>query len=99
VQRTVLLDGSAIQSAFASTNSLGAQQIDFTLTPKGKKQFAKATRENIGRRLAIIIDGKVVSAPVIRAEIPGGKGIISGSFTGQEATNIAAMISKSTKLR
>ena len=98
VQKKVLLDQSAIQSASVSTNSFVGQPIniviDFTLTPKGKKQFAKVTRKNVGRRLAIIIDGKVISAPVIQSEIPGGKGQISGNFTAQEASRLAAMLSK-----
>ena len=98
VQKKVLLDQSAIQSASVSTNSFIGRPIDividFTLTPKGKKQFAKVTRENIGRRLAIIIDGKVISAPNIRSEILTGHGQISGNFTGQEATRLAAILGK-----
>ena len=101
VQKKVLLDQSAIQSASVSTNSFIGQPIDividFTLTPEGKKQFAKVTRENIGRRLAIIIDGKVISAPNIRSEIPNGHGQISGNFTVQEATRLAAILSKPAK--
>jgi RNA polymerase sigma factor (sigma-70 family) len=94
VQKKVLLDQSAIESASVSTNWVGGRQIGFTLTPTGKEQFAKITRENMGRRLAIIIDGKVISAPVIQSEIRGGKGNISGNFTEQEANRLAASISK-----
>lgn len=97
VQKRVLLDQSAIQSTLVSTNPFGGRQIDFVLTPKGREQFAKVTRENIGRRLAIVIDGKVITAPVIRAEISGGRGVISGSFTEAEAKALAARISKAAK--
>jgi RNA polymerase sigma factor (sigma-70 family) len=98
VQKKVLLDQSAIASASVSTNfQIGMAPypvVVFTLTPKGKKAFAKLTRENIDRRLAILIDGKVISAPVIRTEIPGGTGQITGYFTEREATDLAARISK-----
>ncbi len=93
VQKKALLDHSAIESASVATNGHGGQQIDFTLTKIGQEQFAKLTRENIGRRLAIIVDGKVVSAPVIRSEISSGRGQITGTFTADEARNIATAIS------
>ena len=101
VQKKVLLDQSAIASASVSTNSFIGRPIDividFTLTPKGKKQFAKVTRKNIGRRLAIVIDGRVISAPVIQSEILTGQGQISGNFTMQEATRLAAILNQSAK--
>jgi len=101
VQKKVLLDQSAIASASVSTNSFIGQPIDividFTLTPKGKEQFAKVTRENIGRRLAIVIDGRIISAPVIQSEILNGQGQISGNFTLQEATRLAAILNQPAK--
>ena len=101
VQKKVLLDQSAIASASIRTNSFIGRPIDividFTLTPKGKKQFAKVTRKNIGRRLAIVIDGRVISAPVIQSEILTGQGQISGNFTMQEATRLAAILNQSAK--
>jgi RNA polymerase sigma factor (sigma-70 family) len=101
VQKKVLLDQSAIQSASISTNSLIGQPaelvINFTLTPRGKEQFAKVTRENIGHRLAIIMDGKVINAPMIRSEITEGSGQISGKFTLQEAAKLTARLNSSAK--
>jgi RNA polymerase sigma factor (sigma-70 family) len=101
VQKKVLLDQSAIESASVSTNSFIGRPIDividFTLTPKGKEQFAKVTRENIGRRLAIVIDGRIISAPVIQSKILTGQGQISGNFTVQEATRLAAILNKPAK--
>jgi len=98
LQKKSLLDQSAIRSASVSTNAFIGQPtdivVDFTLTPNGKKQFAKITRENIGRRLAIMVDGNIVSAPVIRSEISGGQGQISGNFTEEEAKNLAVKISQ-----
>ena len=101
LQKQVLLDQAAIQSAAIVTNSFIGQPtnivVDFKLTPTGTKQFAKITRANIGHRLAIIIEGRVINAPVIRAELTGGEGQISGDFSTDEATEIAAKISKPRK--
>ena len=97
VQRKVLLDHSMFESASVSTNSFIGQQtnfvVNFALTPEGKAQFAKITRENIGRRLAIVVEGKIVSAPVINSEIPSGEGQITGDFTVEEANRLATLIS------
>jgi hypothetical protein len=92
VQKKTLLDHSAMATALVTTNALGGRQIEFTLTETGKEQFAKLTRENIGRRLAIIVDGQVLSAPTINSEISDGQGQISGNFTEDEAKNLAAKI-------
>ena len=101
VQKQVLLDQSAIASAYVSTNSYIGRpsdiQVDFTLTSKGKSQFAKITREHIGQRLAIVIAGKIVSAPVIQSEISSGNGQISGNFTAEEATRLAEMLNQHPK--
>jgi protein-export membrane protein SecD len=58
----------------------------------GSKKFAKVTTENIGKRLAIILDNKIISAPVIRDVILGGNGQISGNFTFQSATDLALLL-------
>ena len=58
-----------------------------------KQRFAEVTRENIGRRLAIIVDGRICSAPVIQGEISGGKAQITGNFSEKEAKELAAKIS------
>lgn len=92
VQKTVLLDQTAVESAKVATNALGAPQIEITLTDAGRKRFAKITRQNIGKRLAIVIDGRVCTAPVIQSEITGGKGQITGNITDQQAEALAAKI-------
>ena len=68
--------------------------IGFTLTPAGQKQFAEITRANIGRRLAIVIYGKIISAPRINSEISSGNGQISGNFKAEEAARLATILSK-----
>ena len=90
VQKKILIDQTSLKSVTASTNFQGHQRIDFTLTPEGQKQFADVTSQNIGKRLAIIIDGKLVSAPTIQQPITEGKGQITGSYSAQEAKDLAA---------
>ncbi len=92
VQKTVLLDQTALTSAKAGTDSLGHPIIDVTLTDAGKARFAEVTRQNLGKRLAIFIGGTVYQAPVIRTEIAGGKAQITGDFTKAEAQDLARKI-------
>jgi preprotein translocase subunit SecD len=101
LQKQVLLSQSAIQSASVSTNSVNGRpdeySIGFTLTPSGQKQFAEITRANIGRRLAMVMDGKIISAPRINSEISSGNGQISGNFTAEEAARLATILSKGAR--
>jgi preprotein translocase subunit SecD len=97
VQRTILLDQTALKSARASTDGLGHPIIDIVFSEKGTKEFAEITRRYIGKRLAIIIDGKLYQAPVLKTEIKGGKAQISGSFSQEEANAFAKEISKALK--
>jgi SecD/SecF fusion protein len=69
--------------------------VHFEMTEKAGEVFAKATAANIGRKLAIILDRQVLSAPTIRSAIPGGKVMISGRFTVAEATTLAVLLSTS----
>jgi preprotein translocase subunit SecD len=95
VQKTALLDQTDLKSATVSTNAqMSTPQIDISFTDKGTKRFAEVTRQNIGKRLAIIIGGQIYSAPHIQAEITSGDGQITGSFSEQEARDLAAKISK-----
>jgi len=70
----------------------GGPQINIELTKEGTSIFAEVTRNNIDKPLAIIVGGKVISAPIIRSEITGGKAVISGDFTREEAQRIASGI-------
>ncbi len=98
VQKAVLLDARDLKNTSVVTNTAFNQtEIEFELTTAGQKRFAEVTRQNIGKRLAIIIDGKVCSAPVIRSEIAGGKGQITGDFTPQEAKDLSDKINTALK--
>jgi len=91
VLKTPLLDGSSVKAAVVSTES-GRVDILITLTDEGKTLFAKITREHIDQRLAIFIDGKLYEVPVIKMEIPSGTMQITGSFSKQEAEELAKKI-------
>jgi preprotein translocase subunit SecD len=89
-----------LSSATVTTDtSTGAPQIDVQFSEVGRELFAAITRENINKRLAIVLDGHLYSAPVIRTEIPGGKAQITGSFTQQEARELAAKINDAITAR
>src|ERR1700704_3584466 len=66
--------------------------VSFKFNTSGSRKFAQATSENVGQPFAIVLDGKVISAPVIREPITGGSGQISGSFTVQAANDLAILL-------
>lgn len=83
--KKVELDGTMINSARADNDQFGGHVIDFTMTSEGADIFDEVTAQNVRNRLAILLDDKVKSAPVINSEISGGSGQISGDFTMEEA--------------
>jgi len=93
VSKRVILSGENLIDAQPRIDSRNNETIvTFTLDRLGSKRFGKATNENIGRTLAIILDGKVISSPIIREPILGGNGQISGNFTFQSATDLALLL-------
>ena len=84
-----ILDGSMLTDARAAYDQNGQPIINFTLNTQGAKIFGDFSAKNIGNRMAVVLDGKVYSAPVIRERIGGGSGQISGGFSVQEASDIA----------
>ena len=93
VARQAVLTGRAIEQAYVSKNQYGALSIALKFTTAGAQQFAKITGENIGSQLAIILDGKLYCAPTIQGAIAGGQAEITGSFSSEEASNIADALS------
>ncbi len=79
-----LLDSAALEF----DPQTGQPQVSLKLDDEGKALFAKITKDNVGRQLAIFLDGSVISSPVIREEIPGGIAQISGGFTTKEAQTL-----------
>ena len=88
----VLLEGSALKTAGVSRDQVGMPSVSFELNSQGANTFAKITRENIGKQLAIMLDNKEQSAPTIDSEISGGSGIIRGRFSIEEANNLANLL-------
>lgn len=84
-----ILDGSMITDARVAYDERGQPVISFTLNAVGAKIFGDFSGANVGKRMAVVLDNKVYSAPVIRERIGGGSGQISGSFSPEEAKNIA----------
>jgi protein-export membrane protein SecD len=78
------------QGAFSSETSLPI--ISFEFNTQGARRFADVTRNNVGKRFAAVLDGKVLTAPVIRGPILGGSGIIEGNFTIEEANEISVLL-------
>lgn len=91
-----LMQGKDVQSAQMRLDldeqRPGAPGVSFTLTSRGGATFADVTGANVGRRLAIVLDNRVQSAPNINERIPRGQGSITGSFTEEEAQNLAIVL-------
>ncbi len=83
------LDLSNAQQAYDQSNR---PNISFSLRPVGAQKFGKATKENVGKRFAIVLDNTIVSAPVINSPIMTGSGQIEGNFTIQSAENLAVIL-------
>ena len=93
LSKRVIISGDNLIDASPRMDSLNNQTVvSFTLDRVGSKRFAQATKRNIGTRLAIVLDGQIISAPVIGDVIAGGSGQISGGFTFQTATDLALLL-------
>lgn len=92
IKKKVLLTGDAIKDAKVTYDEYNEPQVSFTFNRRGGEIFAKITGENVKRRLAIILDGVVKSAPVIEERIGGGSGRIHGSFTTEQAKDLAIVL-------
>ena len=93
VRKQVMVSGANLVDAQPSTDSQTNEPVVlFRFDSVGGKLFADVTRVNIGKPFAIVLDGRVVSAPVIRSAILGGSGQISGNFTYQEANDLAILL-------
>ncbi|MDE2007368.1 MAG: protein translocase subunit SecD [Rhodospirillales bacterium] len=87
------VDGGDLTNATAGTDPQSGQWVvNFAFNSTGARRFADITRTHVGRRFAIVLDGKVLSAPVIREPILGGSGQISGNFTAASASDLALLL-------
>jgi preprotein translocase subunit SecD len=93
VRNRVDVDGGDLTDARAASDpQTGQWVVDFTFNSVGARRFADITRANVNRRFAIVLDGKVISAPIIREPITAGRGQISGNFTASSATDLAVLL-------
>lgn len=87
-----LLTGEHLTKAWVGFGQMGEANVQIQFDHEGAKLFDQITFQNIGRQLAIVLDGKIHSAPVIRDRIPNGQGVISGNFTAQEASDLSLIL-------
>lgn len=92
----VALTHRDVESASASEGTSGPQ-IEVLFTEAGAQKLAEVTRKGLMKPLGIVIDGRLVSAPVVKAEISGGRAVITGSFSEEEAKHLAAGITAGTR--
>lgn len=88
----VYVGGKDLKDAKATYDNLGRPVVSLEFNDDGSKLFDSATAENVGNQIAIVLDGTVVSAPVVQERISGGAAQISGRFTPEEARNLAIML-------
>lgn len=92
LKRSVVVGGESLEDSRGSYDEKGNPAVSFSFKATGAKKFANATRENVGGRLAIVLDGKVISAPTINTPITGGQGIITGNFTVAAANDLSLLL-------
>ena len=93
ISKRIVMSGDNLVDAQPSIqNQQNEPTVSFTLDRLGAQKFGRATTDNVGKRLAIVLDGKVISAPNINEPITSGKGVISGNFSFQEATDLSLLL-------
>ncbi len=93
VSKRIVLSGDNLINAKPTIDNQNNQTVvSFTFDRVGSKKFGRVTTDNVGKRMAIILDNQIISAPVIREPILGGNGQITGDFTFQTATDLALLL-------
>ena len=93
ISKRIVMSGDNLVDAQPSIqNQQNEPTVSFTLDRLGAQKFGRATTDNVGKRLAIVLDGKVISAPNINEPITSGNGVISGNFSFQEATDLSLLL-------
>jgi len=91
IRKTVPVTGTDLKSARVQKGQLGQPNVGMSFTPEGARKFGALTGANVGRRLAIVLDNKVMSAPNIKSKIED-QGVIEGQFTQQQAADLALVL-------
>ena len=92
VDKDAMLTGEDVSDARPAFDQMNQAYVTLNFNARGARIFERVTSENVGRRMAIVLDGKVYSAPVIRERIGGGRASISGNFTTAEAQDLAIVL-------
>jgi len=92
IRKTPSLTGADLSQSLVGFDSYGVPNVRLQFTADGAKKFATVTEENVGKQLAIMLDGKVMSAPAIREPIASGQAEITGDFTLDEARTIVSVL-------
>ncbi len=92
LDKVPVVSGDELTDARPDTDQNGTPAVAFRFNPTGARAFGDYTANHIGEPFAIVLDGKVISAPVIQSHIAGGSGIITGRFSVQEATDLALLL-------
>ena len=92
VEKKARVGGENLIDAKGSFDPQQGHAVSFRFDTTGAQKFGKATSENVGKRFAVILDGVVITAPVINSAITGGSGIITGNFTSQGAADLAVLL-------
>ena len=93
ISKRIIMSGENLIDAQPNINNQNNEPtVSFTLDRLGAQKFGRVTTDNVGKRLAIVLDGEIVSAPSINEAITSGNGMISGNFSFQEATDLALLL-------
>src|ERR1700759_3550043 len=92
MKKRPLVTGEMPPAASPSHDQNNLPDINFAFNGQGSRRFAEATAQNIGKPFAIVLDGRVISAPVIQTAITGGTGEITGNFTEESANSLAVLL-------
>ncbi len=92
VEKKPLMTGEVITNARIGFDNMNQATVNMSFDKRGTRLFARITKANVKRRMAIVLDGTVYSAPVIQEEIPGGSARITGRFTEEEARDLAVVL-------
>lgn len=92
IESAPVVTGEELVDAQPAFDQNGSPAVNFRFNTSGARKFGDYTADNIGAPFAIVLDGKVISAPTIQSHIPGGSGIITGRFSVEESTNLAVLL-------
>lgn len=92
IQRRAMITGEMLETAAPAFDQTGQAVVSFRLNSQGAKRFCKVSTDNVNKPFAIVLDNEVISAPVIREPICGGRGQISGGFDVQGANDLALLL-------